>query len=72
MLGPLAALPNIFAVILPETATADAHRVAGRISHRLADDRDGPVITASIGVAVYPNDGLDKESLISAAHIILL
>ena len=47
------------------------HRVAERISHRLADDRDGPVITASIGVAVYPNDGLDKESLITAADIIL-
>jgi diguanylate cyclase (GGDEF)-like protein len=60
-----------FAVILPETATADAHRVAERISHRLADDRDGPVITASIGIAVYPNDGADKESLISAADSIL-
>ena len=35
-------------------------------------NRDEPVITPSIGVAVYPNDGLDKESLISAAHIILL
>jgi GGDEF domain-containing protein len=35
-------------------------------------NRDEPIITASIGVAVYPNDGLDKESLISAAHIILL
>ncbi len=34
-------------------------------------NRDEPVITASIGVAVYPNDGLDKESLISAADIIL-
>jgi len=60
-----------FAIILPETATADAHRVAERISRRLADDRDGPVITVSIGVAVYPNDGADKESLISAADIIL-
>jgi GGDEF domain-containing protein len=34
-------------------------------------NRDEPIITASIGVAVYPNDGLDKESLISAADIIL-
>jgi GGDEF domain-containing protein len=33
-------------------------------------NRDEPIITASIGVAVYPNDGLDKESLISAAHIL--
>jgi GGDEF domain-containing protein len=47
------------------------HRVAERISHRLADDRDGPAITASIGVAEYPNDGLDKGSLITAADIIL-
>jgi diguanylate cyclase (GGDEF)-like protein len=60
-----------FAVILPETATADAHRVAERISRRLTDDRDGPQITVSIGVAVYPTDGADKESLISAADIIL-
>ena len=28
-------------------------------------------MTASIGIAVCPNDGLDKESLISAADILL-
>ena len=43
----------------------------GGFRTELADDRDGRVMTASIGIAVYPNDGWTKESLISVADIIL-
>ncbi len=60
-----------FAVILPEAEEAAAWRVADRIANRLAQDHDGPPITVSVGIAVYPADGDRKESLVSAADSIL-
>lgn len=60
-----------FAVILPEAQEEAAHRVADRIDTRLAQDHDGPPITVSVGVAVYPADGDRKESLVSAADSVL-
>jgi diguanylate cyclase (GGDEF)-like protein len=56
-----------FAMILPEAEEKAAHIVAERIANRLAHDRDGPPITVSVGVAVYPTNGNRKESLMNAA-----
>ena len=46
-----------FAVILPETTATAARLVASRIRRRLAADSLQPPLSASIGVAFYPQDG---------------
>jgi diguanylate cyclase (GGDEF)-like protein len=56
-----------FAVILPETTAAAARLVASRIRSRLATDSLQPPISASIGVAVYPQDGETMEALLRTA-----
>jgi two-component system cell cycle response regulator len=66
-----------FAVLLPETATAEAVEVAERIragvAHApLAVVDDTPVgITVSVGVAAYPQDGASEDALIEAADRLL-
>jgi GGDEF domain-containing protein len=42
---------------------AAARLVASRIRNRLAKDSLRPVLTASIGVAVYPQDGETMDAL---------
>jgi len=56
-----------FAVILPETTAAAARIVASRIRSRLATDSLQPPLSASIGVAVYPQDGETMEALLRTA-----
>jgi diguanylate cyclase (GGDEF)-like protein/PAS domain S-box-containing protein len=56
-----------FAVILPETTAAAARVVASRIRSRLATDSLQPPLSASIGVAVYPQDGETMEALLRTA-----
>ncbi|HET8921810.1 MAG TPA: sensor domain-containing diguanylate cyclase [Candidatus Acidoferrum sp.] len=56
-----------FAVILPETTAAAARVVASRIRGRLAADSLQPPLSASIGVAVYPQDGETMEALLRTA-----
>jgi diguanylate cyclase (GGDEF)-like protein/PAS domain S-box-containing protein len=56
-----------FAVILPETTAAAARLVASRIRSRLATDSLQPPISASIGLAVYPEDGETMEALLRTA-----
>ncbi|HEX2713119.1 MAG TPA: sensor domain-containing diguanylate cyclase [Candidatus Acidoferrales bacterium] len=56
-----------FAVILPETTAAAARLVASRIRTRLATDSLQPPLSASIGVAVYPQDGETIEALLRTA-----
>jgi len=56
-----------FAVILPETDESAARRVAQRISERLAQDREEPPVSVSIGVAVYPRDGDSAKVLLATA-----
>jgi diguanylate cyclase (GGDEF)-like protein/PAS domain S-box-containing protein len=56
-----------FAVILPETTAAAARLVASRIRNRLATDSLQPPVSASIGVAVYPQDGETMEALLRTA-----
>ncbi|HEY6946271.1 MAG TPA: GGDEF domain-containing protein, partial [Candidatus Acidoferrum sp.] len=56
-----------FAVILPETTASAAVFVASRIRERIATDCEQPALSASIGVAVYPQDGETIEDLLQAA-----
>jgi len=56
-----------FAVILPETTAAGARLVASRIRSRLVTDSLLPALSASIGVAVYPQDGETMEGLLRTA-----
>jgi diguanylate cyclase (GGDEF)-like protein/PAS domain S-box-containing protein len=58
-----------FAVVLPETGVEAASRVAQRICESIANDGMEPVLSVSIGVAVYPHDGERIETLLRAADV---
>src|SRR5205809_2301089 len=58
-----------FAVILPETGVEAANNVAQRISESIANDGQGPVLSVSVGVAVYPHDGERIEVLLRKADV---
>ncbi len=56
-----------FALLLPETGLQAAHSVARRIGGSIAEDHNGPRISVSVGVGVFPKDGETPEALVSAA-----
>jgi diguanylate cyclase (GGDEF)-like protein len=63
-----------FAVILPETPVEGALKLAERLRARLAEEiipygelQPGGAVTISLGVASYPGDGTDAQSLLEAA-----
>jgi diguanylate cyclase (GGDEF)-like protein len=62
-----------FCILLPETDAKGASEVAERIRQRLAttpflmEETGGVEITASFGVAAYPNHALSKEELVRKA-----
>jgi len=56
-----------FALVLPETGRDSAKLVAHRIREHLVNDGREPKLSVSIGVAVYPNDGKELDSLLGAA-----
>ncbi len=58
-----------FAVLLPQTDSAAAFVVAERIRGKIAQEMGNvdPRITASVGVATWPNDGVMPDGLLSAA-----
>jgi len=60
-----------FTVILPDADEEAALRVAERIAKQLGSRADGPLVTVSIGVAVYPRHGESMEALLSAADSVL-
>lgn len=62
-----------FAVILPETRLDDAHTVAERIRKTIETKMSSKAIpiTASLGVACWPADGLTKEEVIACADAAL-
>ena len=60
-----------FALVLPEADAAAAARVVRRIVERLAQDSERPPVAASLGVAVYPEDGETVEALLGAADRVL-
>ncbi len=56
-----------FAIVLPETLARDAALVGKRICERLGSDREEPLLSVSIGIAVYPEDGASIDSLFHTA-----
>jgi diguanylate cyclase (GGDEF)-like protein len=56
-----------FVLILPETDSEAAQRVAARISERLKNDDEEPAISVSAGTAIYPQDGRTIDELFGAA-----
>lgn len=64
-----------FAVIMPETTVEGALKLAERLRVRLEEEtipfeelQPNSALTISLGVASYPEDGLDAQSLIEAAE----
>jgi diguanylate cyclase (GGDEF)-like protein/PAS domain S-box-containing protein len=58
-----------FAVVLPETDAEVANQVAQRICDNIANDGMGPLLSVSIGIAVYPHDGERIEALLRKADV---
>ncbi|MGE5491315.1 MAG: putative bifunctional diguanylate cyclase/phosphodiesterase, partial [Actinomycetota bacterium] len=61
-----------FTVLLPDIAEeGDAHAVAQKILDAMQEPvhlgKEEPVITVSVGIAMYPRDGRDAETLIKCA-----
>lgn len=56
-----------FALLLPETGLEAAHLVARRIGGSISEDSNGPRISVSVGVSVYPLHGQSVEAIVSAA-----
>ncbi len=56
-----------FAIVLPETAAKDAALVGKRICERLSGDLEEPLLSVSMGIAVYPEDGATIDTLFQAA-----
>ncbi len=56
-----------FALVLPETEQEEAEHVAQRIHTVMAQDRELPTLSASIGISVYRGEGERIERLISEA-----
>jgi diguanylate cyclase (GGDEF)-like protein/PAS domain S-box-containing protein len=60
-----------FALVLPETGRAPASLVARRVRGSLANDGREPRLSVSVGLAVYPDDGENVETLLGAADAAL-
>jgi diguanylate cyclase (GGDEF)-like protein/putative nucleotidyltransferase with HDIG domain len=64
-----------FVLVLPETTTDEGARVAERLRTQVAnlaagsDSRLPASVTVSIGLAVYPDDRLDRDQLLQAADL---
>ena len=56
-----------FALVLPEAGKQEAEQAALRICDRIMRDGGDPFISVSVGHAVYPEDGVSIEQLLSAA-----
>lgn len=56
-----------FALVLPESEREEAERVSQRIHDVMAQDKEQPPVSASIGIAVYRGAGERIERLLSEA-----
>jgi diguanylate cyclase (GGDEF)-like protein len=56
-----------FLIVLPETGLKGADQVALRIREGLANDREEPLISVSVGIAVYPENGKVVRDLLQSA-----
>jgi len=55
-----------FMILLPDTTGVKAYLIADRF-RELVQNKSNPKVTVSIGIANYPSDGKDAQSLIEAA-----
>jgi diguanylate cyclase (GGDEF)-like protein/putative nucleotidyltransferase with HDIG domain len=62
-----------FAILLPQTSIDDALMVLERVRKRIGDGVDSSKIevTASIGVACWPDDGISHTDIIASADVTL-
>jgi len=56
-----------FALVLPEANAEAANLVARRVCESVANDGNGPKLSVSVGVALYPQNGDSIESLLCQA-----
>ena len=49
-----------------ETGAHEADAVGRRICERLSNDREEPLLSVSVGIVVYPEDGTTIETLFQA------
>jgi diguanylate cyclase (GGDEF)-like protein/PAS domain S-box-containing protein len=56
-----------FAIVLPETGAKEADAVGRRICERLSNEQEKPLLSVSVGAAIYPEDGATIETLFQAA-----
>jgi diguanylate cyclase (GGDEF)-like protein len=56
-----------FVLVLPEAGAEAAERVSQRIRERLSADGEEPMLSVSVGAAVFPKDGSNLEELLGAA-----
>lgn len=58
-----------FAVILPGAGATAAREIADRVRGAVAalTATEGPPVTASVGIATHPGDGITKDEIVSAA-----
>jgi diguanylate cyclase (GGDEF)-like protein len=56
-----------FALVLPEAGRDISTRVISRIRERLSTEEEAPALSASAGVACYPEDGDTPEKLLGVA-----
>ena len=62
-----------FAIVLPQTDIESARQVAERVGRRIAANNSSTdiSITASIGIAVWPHDGISHVDIVTAADTTL-
>ncbi len=56
-----------FAIVLPETGAKEAGAVGRRICEWLSSDHEEPLLSVSVGTAVYSEDGATIDTLFQAA-----
>jgi diguanylate cyclase (GGDEF)-like protein len=56
-----------FAIVFPEASSDIAARIVGRIHEKMASETEGPALSASAGIASFPEDGDTPEKLLAAA-----
>ena len=56
-----------FVAVLPDTDAEDACHAAERLRRVIAEADCAPAVTASLGTATFPADGLDADALVDAA-----
>jgi len=62
-----------FAILLPQTTVDDALQVTERVRKKIAKDANAGkiAVTASIGLASWPDDGISHTDIIAAADVTL-